>query len=156
MTYLMEMGCIFHSVLIGVALGVTTGQQAAIALLIALTFHQLLEGMALAAMITVAGFGAAKSIAMVAAYAITAPIGVAVGIAVSATYDETSVAAAGAQGVINGVSAGMLLYVALVTQMGEEFGHASLQRRTPTSLRIAQYGAMLAGAGLMAMLAIWA
>jgi hypothetical protein len=50
---------------------------------------------------------------MVLMYAVTTPIGIAVGIAVSTTFVPDSVAAMAVQGALNGVSGGMLLYISM-------------------------------------------
>lgn len=46
---------------------------------------------------------------MVALYSATTSIGIAIGIAVSASYDAEGVTAKAVQGTLNGVSGGMLL-----------------------------------------------
>lgn len=120
--FLFEFGCVFHSVIIGLALGVTSDDiQQVRALLIALCFHQWLEGAALGSFITRAQLPVWKGMLMVIIYSLTCPAGVAIGIGVAETYDPESTKAAAIQGVFNGVSAGMLLYVALVQLIAEDF-----------------------------------
>ena len=151
------LGCILHAVLIGVGLGVTVDSRAeALALLIALSFHQLLEGVSLGAVVAAARFGLAKAAFMLCCYAVTTPMGVAIGIAVAAGYDHASPTSLAVQGTLNGVSAGMLLYIALIQQLSEEFSRKDLGGRAALPLRLALYGSVLLGAGLMAMLAVWA
>ena len=80
LAYMFEMGCIFHSFIIGLALGVNqTDLKQARALLIALAFHQWLEGVSLASVIINGGFSLWKGIAMVMTYSLTCPVGIAIG-----------------------------------------------------------------------------
>ena len=77
------------------------------ALLIALSFHQWLEGISLASVVNSGGFGTIKGLAMSLAYSLTCPIGIAIGMAIAASYDGESEMARGVQGAFNGVSGGM-------------------------------------------------
>ena len=94
------------------------GRSKAIALFIALIFHQALEAIGLGSVLVKAGFPLAKSIFMVLSYAVTTPIGVAIGIAISATYDGDSITTNAVQGVFDSVAAGLLLYISLVRALG--------------------------------------
>ncbi len=49
------------------------------ALLLALSFHQALEGLSLASVINGGGFSRRKALAMVATYSVTCPLGIAIG-----------------------------------------------------------------------------
>ena len=123
----MEAGCIFHSVLIGLGLGVTVlARRQVLALTLALTFHQMLEGVSLGAIVAASRFPGRKAVGMVAAYAVTTPLGVLLGVAVASTYDADGPAARTVQGVLNGVSAGMLLYISLIQQLSEDFTRSDL------------------------------
>jgi hypothetical protein len=127
MAYVMEAGCIFHSVLIGLGLGVTVlARRQVLALALALTFHQMLEGVSLGAIVAASRFPGRKAVGMVAAYAVTTPLGVLLGVAVASTYDADGTAARTVQGVLNGVSAGMLLYISLIQQLSEDFTRSDL------------------------------
>lgn len=156
MAYVMELGCIFHSVLIGIGLGVTSGEKGpVVALIIALTFHQMMEGISLGSVVAASRFPLFKSVCMILCYAITTPLGVTVGIAVSSTYDETTLTARAVQGVLNGISAGMLLYIALIQQISEEFTRKDLASSTKAPLRLMMYAAVLLGSFSMCVLAMW-
>ncbi|KAJ9514999.1 hypothetical protein QJQ45_017004 [Haematococcus lacustris] len=122
MAMMFELGCIFHSFIIGLTLGVETeDRQAVIGLTVALCFHQWLEGIALGGFIINAGLSAWKGMTMIVVYSLTCPIGVAAGLKLADSYDPSSVTALAVQGVLNGVSGGMLLYVALVMIIAEDF-----------------------------------
>jgi zinc transporter 1/2/3 len=51
-------------------------------------------------------FSFIKKMAMLVTYSITTPIGIAIGIAVSSSYDPRSVTSRAVQGTLNGVSGG--------------------------------------------------
>jgi len=156
MAYMFELGCIFHSVIIGIALGVQTGdRQEVIAALVTLSFHQLLEGVALSSFVIDAGVTMIKGVTMVVVYALTCPVGIAIGIGISESYDANSVTALTVQGVFNGISGGMLLYIALVQIIAVDFGHSSLIARMPRPLmRAACYLSLIVGAAAMAVIAL--
>jgi zinc transporter 1/2/3 len=87
-------------------------------LLIALCFHQFFEGFALGATITDADFPSPLPVIFtVLWYSLTAPIGVAIGISISGSYSENAPATLLVQGILDAVSAGILIYTALVELM---------------------------------------
>mmetsp|Transcript_11698 Transcript_11698/g.28715 ORF Transcript_11698/g.28715 Transcript_11698/m.28715 type:complete len:392 (-) Transcript_11698:1177-2352(-) len=157
MAYMFELGCIFHSVIIGITLGVMTGSKSdVVAMLIALAFHQLLEGIALSSFIIDAAVGMVKGVIMIVIYALTSPVGIAIGIGITKTYDENSVKAKAVQGVFNGLSGGMLLYIGLVQLIAEDFQRKALMARAPKLwVRISCYLALIFGVAAMAILGIW-
>lgn len=57
---------------------------------------------------------------MIITFSLTCPLGLAIGIEISNSYNAESVKAIAIQGTFNGVSAGMLLYVALVQLIAED------------------------------------
>ena len=71
--------------------------------------HQGLEGMSLGAVLALTQLSQFKKVAMIIFYAVTTSLGIAIGIAASATYDADSVTSKAVQGTLNGVSGGMLL-----------------------------------------------
>lgn len=117
---------------------------------------QFLEGITLASVVLRAGFGAVKGLCMIVTYALTCPVGVAIGIAVADLYNADSRTAITVQGTLNGVSAGFLLYIALIQLVAEDFSRVDTQRAQALPLRLAMYAAILGGAAAMCLLAIWA
>ena len=87
-------------------------------------------------------------------FSMTTPAGVAIGIAISSVYDEISPTALVVQGLLEAAAAGILVYMALVDILAEEFMSARVQSRA--RLQLALNASLLLGAGLMSMLAIWA
>ena len=105
---------IFHSIFIGITLGVSQNTSTVTALVVALLFHQGNEGLALGVLFVKAGHSRLRYILMAAAFIIVTPLGVAIGIAVSSGYNGASKAALGSEGVFDSVSAGILIYNGLV------------------------------------------
>ena len=153
--YTMELGCIFHSVIIGIGLGVMTDDRAmVVAMMIALAIHQGLEGLSVGSVLGMTNFSRVKKIIMLLMYCVTTPIGIAVGIALSASYDPASITSRAVQGAFNGVSGGMLLYISLLQLIAEEFTRQDVlsQPRTLALMHLALW----LGVGAMCVLAIWA
>jgi zinc transporter ZupT len=110
--YTMEFGCIFHSVIIGVGVGVVThDRQLVTTLMIALAIHQGLEALALGSVLALTSFSTAKKVVMLLLYGMTTPLGIAIGIAVSSSYDPDSTISKAVQGTLNGVSGGLHLHL---------------------------------------------
>ena len=82
----------------GIALGVTVDKCGqAVALTVALVFHQGLEGIGLGSAIVKACFTTGKAVAMVVTYAVMTPLGIAIGMALAGSYDPESTTALGVQ-----------------------------------------------------------
>ncbi len=65
----MELGCIFHSVIIGIGMGVIVNDRHLVAtLMIALTVHQGLEGLSLASVLALTPFSRTKRVLMLLMY----------------------------------------------------------------------------------------
>jgi zinc transporter 1/2/3 len=72
----MELGCIFHSVIIGIGVGVITGdKQLVLTMITALAIHQGLEGLALGSVLALTNFTTVKKVLMLFLYSVTTPAG---------------------------------------------------------------------------------
>jgi solute carrier family 39 (zinc transporter), member 1/2/3 len=91
---------------------------------------------------------------MVLFFCLTTPVGILVGIGISSVYNEDSSTALVVEGILNSVAAGILIYMALVDLLAEDFMNPKVQSRGKLQLGINV--SMLVGAGLMSMLAKWA
>ncbi|KAG2488824.1 hypothetical protein HYH03_012623 [Edaphochlamys debaryana] len=151
---LFELGCSFHSFLIGLMLGTAVVWSEARNLLIVLAFHQFLEGVSLSDVLTRAKLKPWQLLVGVLLYSVTCPAGVGVGIGIADTYDSGSTTARAVQGTINGVAAGLLLYLAAALVL-QEFGSEALARWRPLQ-RLFLYGLMWLGAAVFTVLALWA
>ena len=92
---------------------------------------------------------------MALVYAFTTPIGIAIGLGVRLTYDPNSQRALISAGVFDAVSAGLLIYAAMVELLAHDFIHGEM-RTAPRKLVLIAVGSLLVGAALMALLGRWA
>ena len=151
-----EAGIVFHSILIGVTLGVATG-AGFVALLIAITFHQLFEGLALGSRLSLLTWRSTGYKALLAtAFVLTTPVGVAIGIGVRKSFNGNNAATLIVLGTFHAVSAGILLYTALVELLAGDFIHNKHMQRNSLTRAIAAVVALTIGAILMSVLALWA
>src|SRR5699024_8679225 len=108
---LLEMGILFHSVFIGMALSVSVGTDF-IVLLIAIIFHQTFEGLALGSRIATVDWGTRtwEPWFMALLYGCTTPLGQALGVATHTLYSPDSEVGLIVVGVMNASSAGRLTF----------------------------------------------
>lgn len=155
---LLEAGILFHSVFIGMALSVATGSNF-IVLLIAITFHQTFEGLALGsriASLSVFPKNSPKPWLMCLAYGTTTPIGQAIGLATRKLYDPASQTGLLMVGVMNAISSGLLLFAGLVELLAEDFLSDESYVILSGKRRIQACGAVAAGGMGMALIGAWA
>ncbi|KAI5019021.1 hypothetical protein ZWY2020_043909 [Hordeum vulgare] len=150
----LELGVVVHSLIIGMSLGASDFPSTVRPLVPALTFHQLFEGVGLGGCIVQAKFRLRSVVAMGLLFSMTTPVGIGVGIAISSVYDESSPTALVVQGLLEAAAAGILVYMALVDILAEDFSKPRVQSRA--RLQLALNVSLLLGAGLMSLLAIWA
>ncbi|CAL5221030.1 g3148 [Coccomyxa viridis] len=150
----LESGIAFHSVLIGIALGVSDSPCTIRPLLAALTFHQFFEGVALGSCLLQASFRSWAFAAMAFIFTITTPIGIAIGIGIASTYNANSTNALITQGIFDSVSTGILIYMSLVDLIAPDFN--SPQFLASLRLQLGGYTCLILGAALMAIIGIWA
>ncbi|KAF3775649.1 Zinc transporter 5 [Nymphaea thermarum] len=150
----LEVGIVVHSVIIGISLGASESPCTIKPLVAALSFHQFFEGMGLGGCIVQAKFKS-KAIAIMALFfSLTTPLGIAIGIVISSTYNENSPTALIVEGVFNSASAGILIYMALVDLLAADFMAPKMQNSG--KLQILANVSLFLGAGLMSLLAKWA
>ncbi|CAN6203465.1 unnamed protein product, partial [Urochloa humidicola] len=150
----LELGIVVHSVIIGISLGASEDPGTIKPLVVALSFHQMFEGMGLGGCIVQAKFKVRSIVTMVLFFCLTTPVGILVGLGISSVYNENSPTALIVEGILNSVAAGILIYMALVDLLAEDFMNPKVQSRGKLQLGINV--SMLIGAGLMSMLAKWA
>ena len=154
---LLEAGILFHSVFIGMAISVATG-PAFVVFLIAISFHQSFEGLALGSRIAAVQFPK-KSIRpwlMVLAYGLTTPIGQAIGLIVHRMYDPQSMGGLLVVGFMNAISSGLLLYAGLVQLLAEDFLTDKSYKTLKGKRRLRAYLAVAGGALMMAIVGAFA
>jgi zinc transporter 1/2/3 len=153
---LAESSIAVHSVLIGLALGVAPASEI-VPLLIALTFHQALEGVALGAAAVDAGISRRAYIALVAVFSMTTPLGAAVGVSVRSVMNPNGAAGLLVQGILDAVCAGVLIFLAFGDHINAFRAHAVWLRSQGNAwVTVACLGAFAAGVGVMVAIGIWA
>nr|CAB3480356.1 unnamed protein product [Digitaria exilis] len=150
----LELGILVHSVIIGVSLGASLRPSTIRPLVGALSFHQFFEGIGLGGCIVQAKFKARATVIMATFFSFTAPVGIALGIAITSSYSKHSATALVVEGVFNAAAAGILIYMSLVDLLAADFNNPRLQ--TNMKLQLVTYLALFLGAGLMSLLAKWA
>jgi zinc transporter 1/2/3 len=153
---ILEFGVIFHSVIIGLNLG-TAGEEFS-TLYVVLVFHQSFEGLGIGARLSSIPMPKRFSWlpwALCAAYGLTTPVAIAVGLGLRTTYNSGSFTANVVSGALDAVSAGILMYTALVELLARDF--LFNPNRTKDDKRLAfMVGSTILGAGIMALLGKWA
>lgn len=154
---LLEAGILFHSVFIGMALSVATG-PAFLIFLVAISFHQSFEGLALGSRIAAIQFprNSLRPWIMVLAYGFTTPIGQAIGLIVHRIYDPASMGGLIVVGLMNAISSGLLLYAGLVQLLAEDFLTEKSYKVLKGKKRLHAYLSVVAGALLMAIVGAFA
>lgn len=152
---MMEMGIVFHSILIGITL-VVAGDSSFITLFIVILFHQMFEGLALGSRIAeLEHTRMISKLVMAFVFAIITPIGMAIGIGVLSKFNGSDPSTLIALGTLDSFSAGVLIWTGLIEMWAHdwlfgELAHASIFR---TSLAMFS---LIAGMLLMSVLGKWA
>lgn len=154
---LLEAGILFHSVFIGMAISVATGTPFVV-FLVAISFHQSFEGLALGSRIAGINFSKSspKPWLMVLAYGTTTPIGQAIGLLVQSSYDPHSETGLLMVGIMNAISSGLLLFAGLVQLLAEDFLSDKSYEVLNGPRRWHAFMAVIGGATLMALVGAWA
>jgi len=154
-TAVLEAGIVVHSVLIGMALGVSTVEF--ISLLIAISFHQTFEGMALGAMIAeLQEMTMKKRFWLCFVYPVMTPIGIAIGIGIRNSFNSDNPNVLVVQGILDSISAGILFYNCYCDLFGAEIMHNPAFIKREASVRRGCFLAMYCGATAMALIGLWA
>ncbi|KAH0583311.1 hypothetical protein H2248_011179 [Termitomyces sp. 'cryptogamus'] len=153
---ILEFGVILHSVLIGLTLAVDLQFKT---LFIVIIFHQTFEGLGVGSRLAYMKLHPKYDWTRIVGgvlYAITTPIGIAVGLGVRTTYNPNSVTALIVSGVLDSLSSGILVYTGLVELIAHEFLF-NREMMTASNFKLAYaITSMFAGWGLMSLLGRWA
>ena len=155
--FILEFGVIFHSIFIGLTLAVA-GEEF-ITLYIVLVFHQTFEGLGLGSRLATASWPKAKWYfpwVLGALYGFTTPVAVAAGLGVRSSLAPNSQNTRIINGCFDAISAGILIYTALVELMAHDFMFNPEMRKGSMKMLLLAYLCMCVGAGLMALLGKWA
>ena len=153
---ILEFGIIFHSVIIGLTLAVNDEFTT---LFIVLIFHQMFEGLGLGSRLSALPLPPhlwwTRYVAALA-YSICTPIGIAAGLGARSSYNGNGAAANIVSGVLDAISAGILLYTGLVELLAHEILLNPRMMKSKTSYLTYIFVCILVGSALMALLGRWA
>ncbi|KAK6350811.1 high-affinity Zn(2+) transporter zrt1 [Orbilia javanica] len=152
---ILEFGVIFHSVIIGLALGVA-GEEFN-TLFPVLVFHQGFEGLGIGARMSAIPFKPRSWLPWILclAYGLSTPIAIAIGLGLRGSYNPGSFTANVVSGILDSLSAGILIYTGLVELLARDFLFDPKRTRDGKKLAF-MLTCTLLGAGLMALLGKWA
>lgn len=154
--FILEFGVIFHSVNVGLLLGIAGKNFKT--LYPVLVFHQSFEGLGIGSRLSTIPFPKDKRwwpYALCIAFGLTTPLCVAIGLGVRTTYDNNSYTANIVEGVLDAVSAGILIYTGLVELLARDFIYDKNRPKTIPKL-LFMLTCVCLGTGLMALLGKWA
>ncbi|KAB8206133.1 Zinc/iron permease [Aspergillus parasiticus] len=155
--FILEFGIIFHSVFIGLTLAVSGAEF--VTLYIVLVFHQTFEGLGLGSRLATIPWPRSKRLTpyiLGIAYGLSTPIAIAIGLGVRKSYPPEGRTTLIVNGVFDSISAGILIYTALVELMAHEFMFSSSMKKAPIQHVLAAFFLLCLGALLMALLGKWA
>ncbi|GAB1726580.1 hypothetical protein NU195Hw_g2505t1 [Hortaea werneckii] len=150
----MECGIIFHSILIGITL-VVASSSSFITLFIVILFHQMFEGIALGSRIALLPSHMLHKLLLAGGFAITTPIGMAIGTGVLSQFNGNDPATIVAIGTLDAFSAGILLWVGVVEMLFHDWWLGPLAKVGVVKAGLAM-GGLMAGLALMSLLGKWA
>ncbi len=118
--YVLLLGLSIHAVLAGIALGAQTSLERTLAVLVAILAHKSTAGFALGISLSRNHVGADLARSLLIAFAAATPAGIAIGtLAASMTGDLANAFEA----IFSAVAAGTFIYIASLDMIGEEFSH---------------------------------
>ncbi|GEQ70839.1 hypothetical protein JCM33374_g4519 [Metschnikowia sp. JCM 33374] len=154
----LEFGVLFHSVFVGLTLGVSGDEFKT--LYIVIVFHQFFEGLGLGSRIASTIWPRDKRWTpwvFASAFMLVTPVAIAAGLGVRQSYAADSNRALITNGVFDSISAGILVYTGLIELMAHEFLFSGEFKGPGGTKRMLQaYFTMCLGCGLMALLGKWA
>ncbi|KAG0204838.1 hypothetical protein BGX33_008259 [Mortierella sp. NVP41] len=123
-----------------------------------IALHSFFEGIALGGRIASLEFKrtSVRPWLLSAWFAVSTPVGIAIGIGIQSTYEAESVTSLIVQGVFDACSAGILLYTSLVQLMSTEINSNVAFREASTRKQVVQFVALWSGAAAMAIVGKWA
>jgi zinc transporter 1/2/3 len=153
---ILEFGVVFHSVMIGLNLG-SCGPEFN-TLYVVIVFHQCFEGLGIGSRLSAIPFPKEKAwlqYALCLAYGLTTPISIAIGVGLRTTYDSGSFSANVVSGILDSISAGILIYTAMVELLARDFIFND-ERSKDLKRLVFSVTCCVFGAGIMALLGKWA
>jgi zinc transporter 1/2/3 len=153
---ILEFGVLLHSVLIGLTLAVDPAFKV---LFVVIIFHQTFEGLGLGSRLAFIRLPPRYNYVPVTGaiiYGISTPIGIAAGLGIRSTYNPNTPTASIVSGVMDALSAGILIYTGLVELLAHEFLFNKETINASNGKLLYALTTMLLGCGIMALLGKWA
>ncbi|KAL3425038.1 ZIP zinc transporter [Phlyctema vagabunda] len=150
----LEAGIIFHSLLLGITL-VVAGDSVFITLYIVILFHQCFEGLALGARIAATASNKTTTWILPMAFALVTATGMAIGIGVLNQFNGNDPSTIVALGTLDALSAGILLWVGLVSMWANDWIYGEL-KSAPLVKTVVAFFSLVSGLLLMSVLGKWA
>ncbi|KAF9531709.1 ZIP-like iron-zinc transporter [Crepidotus variabilis] len=153
---ILEFGVVLHSVLIGLTLAVDQDFKV---LFVVLVFHQTFEGLGIGSRLAYLELPRQYywlQIASAVLFGMTTPIGIAAGLGVRTTYNPGSATGSIVSGVMDSLSAGILIYTGLVELLAHEFLFNKEMLHASNSRLTYALCSMFLGCAVMALLGRWA
>ncbi len=119
--YVLLVGLSIHSLLAGIALGAQSEVRGTIAVLVAIVAHKATEGFAIGVSLASSEVAQAQALRLLAAFATATPIGIALGMIAAGSMSGTAGQAFEAS--FSAIAGGTFLYIASLDMIGEEFSH---------------------------------
>lgn len=154
---ILEFGVIFHSVIIGLNLG-SCGYDEFKTLYIVLIFHQSFEGLGIGARLSAIEFPKKHyywKYVLCILYGLVTPISIAIGLGVRNSYVSGGFTASVVSGVLDSLSAGILIYTGLVELLARDFVFNETIKDDLVKLTFNLFCTCL-GCGIMALIGKWA
>eukprot|EP00607_Mallomonas_marina_P010584 CAMPEP_0182423018 /NCGR_PEP_ID=MMETSP1167-20130531/8901_1 /TAXON_ID=2988 /ORGANISM="Mallomonas Sp, Strain CCMP3275" /LENGTH=265 /DNA_ID=CAMNT_0024601595 /DNA_START=215 /DNA_END=1012 /DNA_ORIENTATION=+ len=156
--YMMEIAIAIHSIIIGVSMGMMGPDEISSlrAIIIAIVFHQFFEGIGLGAVLSYVrlSLGDFKILIFAIIFGATISIGIGIGMYVSFLDEVDDYTHEFVTGSAHAISAGILIYVAMVEMMADEFSNHEISMKT--TQKFTMIGSFSFGVFIMAILAMWA
>jgi solute carrier family 39 (zinc transporter), member 1/2/3 len=156
-TLLVEFSLSVHSIFVGLALGVSGGATL-VALLIALVFHQLLEGVALGCRLADSNLGRRNEIVFTSLFSVSSSMGVIIGTRLFATLNANGEAFLLVSGALDGICGGLLLHngsLLLLTDFPRDLKKHCLGGRRTTKV-FGMFASLWIAALVMSLIGAWA
>lgn len=151
--FCLEVAILVHSIVLGITLSTSATNHGFICRVLAIIFHQILEGRAPGA--TLGMLTASVRVYLAALlFIVMTPVGCLIGIGLHLSLHTSTPASMWTTEIMESMSSGILLYSAMVEMIGSEWIHGEM-RDAPTRHAIYGLVSIFTGVGAMATLMAW-
>ncbi|KAL8668272.1 MAG: hypothetical protein Q9168_007096 [Polycauliona sp. 1 TL-2023] len=152
--FILEMGIILHSAIIGVTL-VVTGDSFYKIFVVVIIFHQMFEGLAVGVLIAnLNTVRLVKKLLMASAFALITPLGMAIGMGVLDSFNGNNRSTIIAIGTLDAFSAGILLWTGFVQMWSSDWLYGDLRHAGGIQTALGMFS-LVSGIVIMSVLGKW-